>query len=141
MNSPEPDLFSLICVPKEPSSLLLRNSLLQTSKGKAREVNLLRTAKSPKLPPEQLHTPIKNNHKQLNSVIMSVFKVIWVVGLVCSFILGACAQGGPYAPASKESSPNPIKDVYPFGVTGTFNSSIFVSRLDLWCCLSESNAD
>ncbi|KAH9221514.1 hypothetical protein DL95DRAFT_381793 [Leptodontidium sp. 2 PMI_412] len=57
---------------------------------------------------------------------MNVLKLSWVIGLICSFLLGVCAQGGPLAPASKESAPNPIADVYPNGITGTFNSTMFV---------------
>lgn len=59
---------------------------------------------------------------------MNVLKLSWVIGLICSFLLGVCAQGGPLAPASKESAPNPIADVYPNGITGTFNSTMFVSQ-------------
>ncbi|KAH6721374.1 hypothetical protein BKA61DRAFT_468617 [Leptodontidium sp. MPI-SDFR-AT-0119] len=57
---------------------------------------------------------------------MSVLKLVWNIGVLWSFVLGVCAQSGPNAPASKESAPNPVADIYPDGITGTFNSSIFV---------------
>jgi len=58
---------------------------------------------------------------------MSVLRALRNVAVLCSFLfMGVCAQGGPLAPSSKESAPNPIADTYPSGITGTFNSTIFV---------------
>ncbi|KAK0119138.1 hypothetical protein ONS96_012205 [Cadophora gregata f. sp. sojae] len=59
--------------------------------------------------------------------IMSVLQSLWNIAILCSFLLnGVCAQSGALAPTSKESAPNPIADIYPNGITGTFNSTIFV---------------
>ncbi|KAH7364303.1 hypothetical protein BKA65DRAFT_490970 [Rhexocercosporidium sp. MPI-PUGE-AT-0058] len=57
---------------------------------------------------------------------MNTLKISWVIGLICSFAVGVCAQSGSIGPGSKESADNPIADVYPNGITGTFNSTIFV---------------
>ncbi|KAH7417268.1 hypothetical protein BKA64DRAFT_295493 [Cadophora sp. MPI-SDFR-AT-0126] len=58
---------------------------------------------------------------------MGVLSLFWNIAVLCIFLLiGVNAQSGPLAPASKESAPNPIADTYPNGITGTFNSTLFV---------------
>ncbi|KAL2065041.1 hypothetical protein VTL71DRAFT_4181 [Oculimacula yallundae] len=57
---------------------------------------------------------------------MSFLRNTWVVGLISSFFLTVCAQNVLNATSSKESAANPIADIYPNGITGTFNSSILV---------------
>ena len=70
---------------------------------------------------------------------MSVLRALRNVAVLCSFLfIGVGAQGGSLAPSSKESAPNPIADTYPNGITGTFNSTIFVS--DIFLSIPELSA-
>ncbi|CZT02977.1 uncharacterized protein RCO7_06036 [Rhynchosporium graminicola] len=57
---------------------------------------------------------------------MKTSQISRAICLIYTFLLGIHAQAGSNATGSKESAPNPLFDVYPEGITGTQNSTIFV---------------